>query len=133
MSAALAAGKPARKAPKAEYSIVLSSDTRKAATLATQNTGHGDARTAWVSAEAAGRAAGVTAFLRCAGVRSGGLRQVARPRRREPLPDELRPVVGEHLVEPRLEPVERALDDVFGAGLRAVESAGEGGVDVGDV
>jgi len=53
MSAALAAGKAARSEPNTEYSIVPSSDTRNVATLATQNTGHGDA----------GRAAGAAAMV----------------------------------------------------------------------
>ena len=43
MSAAEAWGKPAR-APKAAYSKVASSDTRKTATLAIQKTGQGDPR-----------------------------------------------------------------------------------------
>src|SRR4051794_33854187 len=46
MSAAVACGKPARIAPNAAYSIVVSSDTRNTATLAIQNTGHGDAAVA---------------------------------------------------------------------------------------
>ena len=58
MSAALAAGKPARSAPKTEYSIVVSSDTRKIATLATQNTGHGDAWRTGGSAAAGGAGQG---------------------------------------------------------------------------
>jgi hypothetical protein len=54
MSAAVASGKPALSAPKAEYSIVLSSETRKAATLAIQNTGQdegagGCARAGWAA------------------------------------------------------------------------------------
>ena len=61
MSAALAAGKPARSAPNTEYSIVVSSDTTNIATLATQNTGQGDAgRTgATATTSAAGKVAGI--------------------------------------------------------------------------
>src|SRR5436190_23761267 len=43
MSAAEVPGKPARTARKAANSIVVSSETRKTATLATQKIGHGDA------------------------------------------------------------------------------------------
>src|SRR5258706_15742985 len=57
----LAVGKPARSAPKAAYSIVASSDTRNAATLATQNTGQGEVFGGWMTAAAAGTVAGVMA------------------------------------------------------------------------
>jgi hypothetical protein len=59
MSAALASGKPARSAPNAAYNIVASSDTRNDATLATQNTGHGEVWARWVAAVASGVAARV--------------------------------------------------------------------------
>ena len=64
MSAAVASGKPARSAPKAEYSIVLSSETRKAATLAIQNTGQGEVRGGCVSTATAGSVARVMEILR---------------------------------------------------------------------
>src|SRR5580765_7596633 len=98
MSAALAPGKPSRSAPNTEYSIVPSSETRKIATLATQNTGQGEAGRAGGSATA-----GAAAGARVAGIMdgsgrdrcgSGGLWQVARPRRGEALLDEAGAFVG---------------------------------------
>src|SRR5438093_9008537 len=134
MSAAVASGKLARSAPKAEYSIVLSSETRKAATLATQNTGQGDAGWACVSRATAGSVARVTGLLRGGGVvGSGVLRQVARRRCRQALLDVPGALVGQHLVEAGFEPVEGALDDVFRACLRAVDRTHEVGVDKGHV
>ncbi|MOA54322.1 hypothetical protein D3C78_1779170 [compost metagenome] len=60
MSAADASGKPARKAPKAAYSMVASSDTRNTAMLATQKTGQGEAVTdAAVGAAVAATVGGV--------------------------------------------------------------------------
>src|SRR5258706_10917425 len=47
MSAAEVPGKPARTAPNAANSIVVSSETRKTATHAIQNVGHGDAAATW--------------------------------------------------------------------------------------
>ena len=79
MSAAVASGKPARNAPNAEYSIVLSSETRKAATLATQKTGQGDVLWSGASAAAAAGTVAMVMWLsprECGG--SGALRQVAR-------------------------------------------------------
>src|SRR3982751_1072182 len=136
MSAALATGKPARSAPKAAYSIVVSSETRKVATLATQNTGQGDAGRARGSA-AAGVAEATARVASCMVAQvssrsargSGGLRQIARRRRREALLDEPGAFVGEHLVLSGLEAVERTGDDLFGARLRTVDGAHEIGVD----
>src|SRR5215218_3681015 len=101
MSAALAAGKPARSAPNTEYSIVVSSDTRKIATLATQNTGQGDAGRAGGSATAGAALRVVAGIIRGSNVvvtrcGSGELRQVARPRGRQALLDESRALVGQH-------------------------------------
>src|SRR2546423_10451253 len=66
-------------------------------------------------------------------VASGVLRQVAGPRRREALLDELRALVRQHLVEAGLEAVQGAPDDVLRAGLRSGEPAGEVGIDEGHV
>src|SRR5205085_11921271 len=98
-----------RNAPNAAYSIVASSETRKAATLATQNTGQGEA--------CAGRRTGFVARAVVVMASRSTLRQVSGICRRQASLDVARAVVGQHFVDTCCNTVECARDDVGGARL----------------